>query len=201
MAAPACACRGPGRSWVAQCPTTSSCWSPGSSSWCRSSSRSSGPSRPRRTSSPTRRACCPCRSNGGRQRRGAAAVHRAAAGRRHGQLARVENGTSLREFIGVDDAPVVLVAPRDAMTPPDTVVVDGEEKDVYTAESAARRPGVRQQVAHRRHLRRSRRPVGATGLRRLVRRRPRRGGRVPDGQLLQVLELEGFGRSLTNTVL
>ena len=29
-------------------------------------------------------------------------------------LARVENGTSLREFIGVDDPTVVLVAPQDS---------------------------------------------------------------------------------------
>jgi ABC-type glycerol-3-phosphate transport system permease component len=48
-------------------------------------------------------------------------------------LARIENGTSLREFVGVEDPTVVLVAPRDAATPTgETVVVDGDEKDVYT---------------------------------------------------------------------
>ena len=48
-------------------------------------------------------------------------------------LARVENGTSLREFIGVDDPDVVLIAPQDSVTPTGEVVtIDGEDKDVYT---------------------------------------------------------------------
>jgi multiple sugar transport system permease protein len=47
-------------------------------------------------------------------------------------LARVENGTSLREFRQVDDPEFVLVSPRDALEPAGTTVtVDGEEKDVY----------------------------------------------------------------------
>lgn len=118
-------------------------------------------------------------------------------------LARVENGTSLREFIGVEDATVVVVAPRDSATPTgDTVVVDGDEKDVYTVE-------VR----------------GATVL--VFDNKSRIGGTYIDpadpsappvfavssavtpveevefqtGNYSKVLELEGFGRSLTNTVL
>jgi multiple sugar transport system permease protein len=47
-------------------------------------------------------------------------------------LARVENGTSLREFRRVDDPDFVLVSPRDLLEPTGTtLVVDGEEKDVY----------------------------------------------------------------------
>ncbi len=47
-------------------------------------------------------------------------------------LARTENGTSLREFRKVDDPEFILVAPRDQLTPAGTtVVVDGEDKDVY----------------------------------------------------------------------
>jgi multiple sugar transport system permease protein len=49
-------------------------------------------------------------------------------------LARVENGTSLREFRSLEDPDLVLVAPRDQLTATGTVVVvDGEEKDVYVA--------------------------------------------------------------------
>jgi multiple sugar transport system permease protein len=48
------------------------------------------------------------------------------------ELARVENGTSLREFRKVDDPDFILVSPRDLLEPNGTtVVVDGEEKDVY----------------------------------------------------------------------
>jgi ABC-type glycerol-3-phosphate transport system permease component len=47
-------------------------------------------------------------------------------------LARVENGTSLREFRSIDDPDFVLVSPRDALEPTGaTVMVDGKEKDVY----------------------------------------------------------------------
>jgi multiple sugar transport system permease protein len=46
--------------------------------------------------------------------------------------ARVENGTSLREFRQVDDPDFILVAPRDSLEPTGTTVtVDGDEKDVY----------------------------------------------------------------------
>jgi ABC-type glycerol-3-phosphate transport system permease component len=49
-------------------------------------------------------------------------------------LARIENGTSLREFRSVDDPDFVLVAPRDQLVATGTtVVVDGEEKEVYLA--------------------------------------------------------------------
>jgi multiple sugar transport system permease protein len=49
-------------------------------------------------------------------------------------LARVENGTSLREFRSLEDPDLVLVAPRDQLTATGTtVVVDGEDKDVYLA--------------------------------------------------------------------
>lgn len=118
-------------------------------------------------------------------------------------LARVENGTSLREFIGVDDPTVVLVAPADAATPTgEVIVVDGDEKDVYTVEVG-----------------------GATVL--VFDNKSRIGGTYVDpadpsappvfavssvvtpveqvefqtGNYSRVLELEGFGRSLTNTVL
>ncbi|MGB7979517.1 MAG: carbohydrate ABC transporter permease [Candidatus Nanopelagicales bacterium] len=47
-------------------------------------------------------------------------------------LARVENGTSLREFRQVGDPEFVLVSPRDALEPTGTtVLVDGDEKDLY----------------------------------------------------------------------
>lgn len=49
-------------------------------------------------------------------------------------LARLENGTNLREFIGVEDPSVVLVTVAEDVTPTGTTVnVDGEDKDVYIA--------------------------------------------------------------------
>jgi ABC-type glycerol-3-phosphate transport system permease component len=49
-------------------------------------------------------------------------------------LARVENGTSLREFRSVDDPDFILVFPREGLEPTgSTVTVDGDEKDVYLA--------------------------------------------------------------------
>ena len=46
-------------------------------------------------------------------------------------LARVENGTSLREFRKVDDPDFILVSPKDALEATGTtVVVDGEDKEV-----------------------------------------------------------------------
>ena len=48
------------------------------------------------------------------------------------ELARLKNGTSLREFRKVDDPAFILVSPKDALEPTGTTVtVDGEEKDVY----------------------------------------------------------------------
>ena len=118
-------------------------------------------------------------------------------------LVRVENGTSLREFIGVDDPTVVFVAPREVATPTGGfVMADGEEKEAYTVEIA-----------------------GATVL--VYDNKSRIGGTYLDpadpsappvyavssvvvpveevefqtANYSKVLELEGFGRSLTNTVL
>ena len=53
-------------------------------------------------------------------------------------LVRLENGTSLREFIGVDDPSVVIVAPTDALTATgQTIIADGKDKDFYTGKVAA----------------------------------------------------------------
>ncbi len=47
-------------------------------------------------------------------------------------LARLENGTSLREFRKVDDPEFVVVLPKDSLEPTGTTVtVEGKEKDVY----------------------------------------------------------------------
>ena len=118
-------------------------------------------------------------------------------------LVRVENGTSLREFVGVDDPTVILIAPEDSLTPTgDVVVVDGKDKDVFTATIG-----------------------GADVL--VYNNKSRIGGTYADpndanappvyavssvvlpveevefqtGNYSKVLQLEGFGRSLTNTVL
>jgi ABC-type glycerol-3-phosphate transport system permease component len=118
-------------------------------------------------------------------------------------LARVENGTSLREFIGVDDPTVVLVAPKDAATPTgDTIVVDGDDKDVYTVEMAgttflvydnkSRIGGTYVDPADP-----SAPPVFAVSS--VV--APVEEVEFQTGNYSKVLELEGFGRSLTNTVL
>ena len=118
-------------------------------------------------------------------------------------LARVENGTSLREFIGVEDATVVLVAPRDSATPTgDTVVVDGDEKDVYTVDiggttvlvfdNKSRIGGTYVDPADP-----SAPPVFAVSSVVV----PVEEVEFQTGNYSKVLELEGFGRSLTNTVL
>ena len=118
-------------------------------------------------------------------------------------LARVENGTSLREFIGVEDATVVVVAPRDSATPTgDTVVVDGDEKDVYTVEvggttvlvfdNKSRIGGTYVDPADP-----SAPPVFAVSSVVV----PVEEVEFQTGNYSKVLELEGFGRSLTNTVL
>jgi multiple sugar transport system permease protein len=118
-------------------------------------------------------------------------------------LARVENGTSLREFIGVDDPTVVLVAPRDSATPTgDTVVVDGDDKDVYTVvigsetvvvfDNKSRIGGTYIDPADP-----SAPPVFAVSS--VV--SPVEEVEFQTGNYSKVLELEGFGRSLTNTVL
>jgi ABC-type glycerol-3-phosphate transport system permease component len=118
-------------------------------------------------------------------------------------LARVENGTSLREFIGVEDATVVVVAPRDSATPTgDTMVVDGDEKDVYTVEvggqpilvfdNKSRIGGTYVDPADP-----SAPPVFAVS----STVAPVEEVEFQTGNYSKVLQLEGFGRSLTNTVL
>jgi ABC-type glycerol-3-phosphate transport system permease component len=118
-------------------------------------------------------------------------------------LARVENGTSLREFIGVDDPTVVVVAPADSATPTgETVTVDGEDKDVYTVviggstvlvyDNKSRIGGTYVDPADP-----SAPPVFAVSS--VV--TPVEEVEFQTGNYSKVLELEGFGRSLTNTVL
>ena len=118
-------------------------------------------------------------------------------------LARIENGTSLREFVGVEDPTVVLVAPRDAATPTgETVVVDGDEKDVYTVviggttvlvyDNKSRIGGTYIDPADP-----SAPPVFAVS----SAVAPVEEVEFQTGNYSKVLELEGFGRSLTNTVL
>ena len=118
-------------------------------------------------------------------------------------LARVENGTSLREFIGVDDPAVVLIAPKDSVTPTGEVItVDGEEKDVYTAtiggatvtvfDNKSRIGGTYVDPADPRAP-----PVFAVS----SAVEPVERVEFQTGNYSQVMQLEGFGRSLTNTVL
>ena len=118
-------------------------------------------------------------------------------------LARVENGTSLREFVGVDDATVVVVAPRDSATPTgDVVTIDGEEKDVYTIvvggesvlvfDNKSRIGGTYVDPADP-----AAPPVFAVS----SAVSPVEEVQFQTGNYSKVLELQGFGRSLTNTVL
>jgi ABC-type glycerol-3-phosphate transport system permease component len=118
-------------------------------------------------------------------------------------LARVENGTSLREFIGVDDPNVIVIAPPDSLTPTGAVVsVDGKDKDVYTATVG----GVEVKVYDNKSR------IGGTYI------DPQNPNAPPvyavksavtpvervefqTGNYSKVMQLEGFGRSLTNTVL
>lgn len=118
-------------------------------------------------------------------------------------LARLENGTSLREFIGVDDPSVVLVAPADTVTSTGEVVtVDGKEKDVYTATIGGQQVTVFDNKSR----------IGGT----YVDPSDPNGPKVfavssavtpveqvefQTGNYGKVMQLEGFGRSLTNTVL
>lgn len=118
-------------------------------------------------------------------------------------LVRLENGTSLREFIGVDDPSVVIVAPKDALTATgQTIVVDGKDKDVYTAQIG----GVDVLVFDNKSR------IGGTYV------DPENPNAPPvfavssavspveqvefqTGNYSTVMQLDGFGRSLTNTVL
>ena len=119
------------------------------------------------------------------------------------QLARIDNGTSLREFIGVDDPTVVIVAPRESLTKTDqTVSVDGKDKDVYSAEvdgaqvlvydNKSRIGGTYIDPADP-----SAPPVFAVS----SAVQPVERVQFQTGNYEKVLQLEGFGRSLTNTVL
>lgn len=119
------------------------------------------------------------------------------------QLARVANGTSLREFVGVDDPSFVLVAPREALTPTlETVSIDGDEKDVYIAIFE----GAEIEVFD------SRSRIGGTYVNPEDPAAPPVYAVPAEVQPIEevqfqvdnygrVLQLDGFGRSLTNTVL
>jgi multiple sugar transport system permease protein len=119
------------------------------------------------------------------------------------QLARVENGTSLREFIGVDDPTVVLIAPSDSAAPTGKVItVEGKEKDVYTAtingvpvtvyDNKSRIGGTYIDPANP-----TAPPVYAVS----SAVEPVERVQFQTGNYSKVMQLEGFGRSLTNTVL
>jgi multiple sugar transport system permease protein len=119
------------------------------------------------------------------------------------QLARLENGTSLREFIGVDDATVIVIAPRDSATPTgETVTVDGDEKDVYVVSVAGEDVTVFDNKSR----------IGGTyidpadpsappvfAVSSAV--QPVEEVQFQTENYSKVLQLDGFGRSLTNTVL
>ena len=118
-------------------------------------------------------------------------------------LVRLENGTSLREFVGVDDPTVVVVAPQDSATPTgDTVVIDGEEKEVFTVNIGGSTVVVYDNKSR----------IGGTyvdpsdpsapavyAVSSAV--APVERVEFQTSNYSQVLGLEGFGRSLTNTVL
>lgn len=118
-------------------------------------------------------------------------------------LVRLENGTSLREFIGVDDPTVVLVAPKDALTATgETIVIDGKDKDVYTAQiggvdvlvydNKSRIGGTYVDPANPNAP-----PVFAVS----AAVTPVEQVEFQTGNYSEVMQLDGFGRSLTNTVL
>ena len=118
-------------------------------------------------------------------------------------LARLENGTSLREFVGVDDATVVVIAPRDSASPTGaTVTVEGDEKDVYVLDVGGSQLTVFD----------NRSRIGGTYIDPADPSAPPvfavSSAVTPVEQVEfqtenygTVLELNGFGRSLTNTVL
>ena len=118
-------------------------------------------------------------------------------------LARAENGTSLREFVGVDDPTVVVIAPRDALTATGaTVTVDGDDKDVYIAviggaevevfDNKSRIGGTYIDPADP-----AAPPVFAVS----SAVQPVEQVQFQTENYSRVLQLDGFGRSLTNTVL
>jgi len=118
------------------------------------------------------------------------------------KLARLENGTSLREFIGVDDPEFLVVGIAESATPTsEVVVIDGEDKEVFllTTESGdirvfdnkSRIGGTYIDPANPNAP-----PVYAVAS--VVTAVERVG--FQGENYSKVLELEGFGRSLTNTV-
>lgn len=119
------------------------------------------------------------------------------------ELARLENGTSLREFVGIDDPAFVLVAPRELLTlTNETIDVDGDAKDVYIAQV----DGTQVRVFD------SRSRIGGTYIdptdpsAPLIYAVPATVEPIEEVRFQtenygRVLQLDGFGRSLTNTVL
>ena len=119
------------------------------------------------------------------------------------ELARIENGTSLREFIGVEDPTLVIIAPRDSLEPTGLAVsVEGKDRDVYLA----RIDGTEVEVFD------SRSRIGATFIDPDDRSaspvyavssavQPVEKVELQTENYASVLQLEGFGRALTNTVL
>jgi multiple sugar transport system permease protein len=119
------------------------------------------------------------------------------------ELARVKNGTSLREFRKVDDPEFILVSPKDALDPTGTTVtVDGEEKDVFVITVDGQQVEV--------YDNRSR--IGGTYIDPANPNAPPVFAVPADvvpaeqidfqtGNYTKVLNLNGFSRALTNTVL
>lgn len=118
-------------------------------------------------------------------------------------LARLENGTSLREFIGVDNPSIVVVTVADAVTPTgETITVDGDPKEVYLADIDGQQVSVFD----------NRSRIGGTYIEPSNPRAPPiyavaaevtpvEDVRFQTENYGSVLSLDGFGRSLTNTVL
>jgi ABC-type glycerol-3-phosphate transport system permease component len=118
-------------------------------------------------------------------------------------LARVENGTSLREFRKVDDPTFVLVSPKDALQPAGTtVMVDGKEKDVYILvvdgqqvqvyDNRSRIGGTYVDPANPNAPPVFAVPAAVTPVEQID---------FQTGNYTKVLNLNGFSRALTNTVL
>jgi multiple sugar transport system permease protein len=118
-------------------------------------------------------------------------------------LARVSNGTSLREFVGVDDPTVILIAPAESVSATgDSVAIDGGQKDVYTAtiggvsvlvyDNKSRIGGTYVDPAD---------PTAPAVYAVSSAVAPVEEVSFQTGNYGEVLQLQGFGRSLTNTVL
>jgi multiple sugar transport system permease protein len=118
-------------------------------------------------------------------------------------LARVENGTSLREFRKADDPAFVLVSPKDALQPTGTtIVVDGKDKDVYLVtidgqqvevyDNRSRIGGTYVDPANPSAAPVYAVPADVTAVEEV---------NFQKGNYSKVLNLNGFSRALTNTVL